>query len=181
MKTFWTATLVLTSMGWAIAQEVPPVPKPQESEEPTLEATMKFIQDKLPGRVNYMVYVHDNLAGTDASIKRSFALGDVSADASRCYIGFHERFDNGKNISEHDGELFLRQVREVVLTQMDQMTAGRRQGWPPGTKHQGRSSHLPGNSQDRASHFYDDSLADRMFKALQHAMELCGGGHQEPF
>jgi hypothetical protein len=29
--------------------------------------------------------------------------------------------------------------------------------------------------------FYEDTLADRVSKALQHAVNLCGGGNQEPF
>jgi hypothetical protein len=29
--------------------------------------------------------------------------------------------------------------------------------------------------------FYDDALADRVSKALQHAVDLCGGGSLDPF
>jgi hypothetical protein len=29
--------------------------------------------------------------------------------------------------------------------------------------------------------FYDETLSDRVSKALQHAVDLCGGGRQDPF
>jgi hypothetical protein len=29
--------------------------------------------------------------------------------------------------------------------------------------------------------FYDETLCHRVAKALQHAVELCGGGSKEPF
>ena len=44
------------------------------------------------------------------------------ADAEGCRIIFHSRFDNGKNdVVEKDTTLFLREVREVTLGQMDQV------------------------------------------------------------
>ena len=32
-----------------------------------------------------------------------------------------------------------------------------------------------------AFEFYDEALSDRVSKALQHAVDLCGGGKREPF
>jgi hypothetical protein len=49
----WGFQLVgLLLVATALAQDVPPPPKPQD-EGPSLEVTMKFLQDKLPGKVNY--------------------------------------------------------------------------------------------------------------------------------
>src|SRR5580700_11220871 len=57
------------AVSWALAQQkksVLPPPKPAD-EGPSLEVTMKFIQDKLNdvGAVNYATYTHDNAAGND--------------------------------------------------------------------------------------------------------------------
>lgn len=51
----WITTLALASMGWAIAQDVP-LPPPMQAVAASLEDTMKFIQDKPPGTVNYFIY-----------------------------------------------------------------------------------------------------------------------------
>jgi hypothetical protein len=80
-----------------------PAITPLRGDAASLTDTMKFIQDKLPGKVNYMVYGHDNITGTDGRILRSLVVTNVSADAGRCYIGFRSTFDNGKAITEKDG------------------------------------------------------------------------------
>ena len=63
LRTICFATLMASG---AVAQQkksVPPPPKPQDA-GPSLEVTMKFIQDKMNdvGPVNYVEYNHDNVA-----------------------------------------------------------------------------------------------------------------------
>lgn len=86
----WITTLVLASMGWAIAQEAPPSAL-LSAEAASLEYTMKFIQDKLPSKVDYIIYRHDNATGADQSAKYSFEVRHVSADAAGCRIDLHWR------------------------------------------------------------------------------------------
>jgi hypothetical protein len=189
MKALWITTLALASIGRVVAQDVPP-PPPMRGDAASLKDTLKFIQDKLPGKVNYIVYPHDNVAGTDPPpAKRSFELSNVSADASRCYIGFHSRFDNGKNtnnIVDKDSEIFLKQVREIVLMQMDQevQQATAKAGHPELSFKVDPPVFLVVVKSEHHSmmfNFYDGTLSDRVSKALQHAVELCGGGNPEPF
>ena len=149
---------------------------------------MKFIQDKLPGKVNYVVYGHDNIAGTDSTLKRSFDLSNVTADASRCSIGFHYQFDNGKNtgIVDKDEEVFLKQAREIVLMQMDQAVqlADAKAGHPERSTKVDPPVFLVVVKNEHHSamfNFYDANLSNRVSQALQHAVDLCGGGNQEPF
>jgi hypothetical protein len=54
---------VLTVSG-ALAQQKKAVPPPKPADGPSLEVTMKFIQDKMNdvGPVNYVEYNHDNVA-----------------------------------------------------------------------------------------------------------------------
>jgi hypothetical protein len=188
MKTFWAMTLTLASIQCAIAQEVPP-PPPMRGDQASLKDTMKFVQDKLPGKVNYIVYGHDNIAGTDSVLKRSFVLSNVSADADACHISFHYQFDSGKNtgIVNKDEDIFLKQVRQVALKQMDQVIqqADAKSGHPERTVKVDPPIFLVVVSKiDNHSmmfNFYEDTIADRVSKALLHAVELCGGGNQEPF
>jgi hypothetical protein len=188
MRASWIATLAMASMGLTIAQEVPPL-SPLRGDAASLKDTMKFIQDKLPGRVNYIVYGHDNVAGSDSTpVRRSFAIDNVAADASRCYISFHSRFDNGKNsVVDRDGDLVLKQVREIALMQMDQVVqqADAKAGHPELSVKIDPPIFLVVVRSDPDHrlmlNFYDETLSDRVSKALQHAVELCGGGHQDPF
>jgi len=189
MNVFWIMTLGLASIGCALAQDVPPLP-PLRGDAASLKDTMKFIQDKLPGRVNYVVYGHDNVAGADAIIKRSFELTNVSTDADRCHIGYHWRFDNGKhtnNIIDRDDELFLKNVRDVAVMQMDQEInqANAKLGHPEQNAKVDPPIFLVvvvrTNGHSMRFNFYDETLADRVSKALEHAVQLCGGGNQEPF
>jgi len=180
MKAFWISTLALASIVCVIAQDVPP-PPPMRGDAASLKDTMKFIQDKLPGKVNYIVYGHDNVTGVDGTGKRSFEVNNVSADAGLCSIRFHSRFDNGKNannVADRDDEIFLKQVREITLMTMDQVVqrADAKAGHPE------RSNKVDwGEHRAMMFNFYDETMSDRVSKALQHAVDLCGGGSQEPF
>jgi hypothetical protein len=187
MKTPTITVIALALMGCAIAQDVPPLP-PLRGDAASLKDTMKFIQNKLPGRVNYAVYGHDNLTGADAPInKRTMDLSNVSAGADSCSISFHFRFDNGRGfIEDRYQDVSLGLVHEVTVTQMDQFIG----------QENAKASHpevsvkvdpavflvrLKSPRDGFMFNFYDEELADRVAKALQHAMMLCGGGTQEPF
>jgi len=190
MKAFWITVLALGSLGSAAAQDVPPLP-PLRGDAASLKDTMKFLQDKLPGKVNFIIYPHNNVAGTDLpSIKRSIEVSNMSADTDRCRIGYHVRIDNGKNtnnIVEKDNEIFLKQVREITLIPLDQLL----QRTDAEAGHPERSAKVDPpifvvvvKNDANASllfRFYEDTLADRVSKAMQHAVELCGGGNSEPF
>jgi hypothetical protein len=175
--------------AWATAQDVPP-PPPLRGDVASLKDTMKFIQDKLPGKVNFIVYSHDNVAGTDLpNIKRGFELSNVSGNPERCHISFHWRIDygNSANVTLKDDEIFLKQVREVTLIPMDQFVQ----------RNKAKAGHpeisirvdppvfliiVTTEAKPQIGfYFYDEALSDRLSKALQHAVELCGGGNSEPF
>ena len=118
--TFWITTLALASMSLAIAQDVPP-PPPMRGEAASLKDTMRFLQDKLPGKVNYMMYRHDNITGADISGKFAFELWKVSADADRCRIDAHWRFIvNWETKRDEDALVDLKQVQEIVVISLDQ-------------------------------------------------------------
>ena len=196
MKTFSWIVLALASPGWAKAQDAP-APPPMRGEFAGLEDTMRFIQDKLPGTVNYIVYVHDNVAGTDAvPSKRSVELSNVSADAGHCWISFHQHLAPGndtvtfRHLSdvERDVGIYLKQVREIVLMQVDQslQRSNATRGHPELSVKVDPAVAMvivrSGPNQTTVNfQFYDETLSDRVSRALQHAVELCGGGNKDPF
>lgn len=186
MKAFRITTLVLASMGSAIAQEVPP-PPPMRGDAASLPDTMKFIQDKFPGKVNFMVYVHDNLTGKDGTHKETSEKSNLLADADNCRMGYHTlRIVDGVTTVDQDVSILLKQVQEIVLMSNDQMKqrAAAKSNRPELSYKVDPpifSLIVTGSKLYVAFDFYDDNLADRASKALQHAVALCGGGNQEPF
>ena len=97
------------------------------------------------------------------------------------------RYSNADKVFDSDGELFLKQVREVVPTQLETvLQRNAAKGGHPEVSFKVDPAifvvMLKGESKNnKMFRFYDDTLADRVSKALQHAVELCGGGNQEPF
>jgi hypothetical protein len=183
---FWITSLLLAS-AVAKAQDIPPL-APLRGDAASLADTMKFIEEKLPGTVNYMVYGHDNITGTDTSPRKvSIALTQVSADAGRCSISFHGRADSGVNSVEHDHEILLKQVQEISLSQketLDQRAAAKA-GHPEHTVKIDPPIAVMivkwAPNLSRQFSFYDEALAERVSRALQHAVSLCGGGKPETF
>jgi len=185
MKAFWIAPfLLLTSVK---AQEIPPL-APLRGDAANLVDTMTFIQEKLPGTVNYMLYIHNNIVGTDYPPKKgSFALTQVSTDAGRCSISFHFRSEIENNHMEKDGEILLKQVKEISLMQKEtlQNQSNAKAGHPEfNAKIDPAVTILLVKSAPNftaAFNFYDESLAERVSLALKHAVSLCGGGKPETF
>ena len=143
---------------------------------------MKFIQDKLPSKVTYVIYRHDNATGADLSAKYAFEVRHVSADAERCRIDAHWRLMiNGDIKRDKNAWVSLKQVQQIVVMSNDQayQQAAARAGhpeWsfkldPPVFKVIARQK----GGEDNFL-FYDETLANSVSKALQHAVDLCGGG-----
>jgi len=77
------------------AQDVPPPPKPVEG--PSLEATMKFIQDKLneQGKVNYVTTLRNNQTNTVMQThSMSVKLTVNNADPASCTLSFTKELNN---------------------------------------------------------------------------------------
>jgi len=186
MKRVQITILALVSVGCAFAQGIPPL-APLRGDAATLKDTMKFIQDKLPGVVNYVVYAHNNVTGVDSSKKRIFEIVDVIADPETCSIRYHTNYDNGDKAIRKDMETFLKPVQTVALQQMDQVIqqSNAKAGHPEVGVRVEPAIFVVALSWEPKHwmmfNFYDDTLADRVTKALQHAVDLCGGGNKDPF
>jgi hypothetical protein len=181
------------AVSWALAQQkksVPPPPKPAD-EGPSLEVTMKFIQDKLNdvGAVNYATYTHDNAVGNDWTNQFRVEATKVVADANSCRISYHWKASlDGKAGQDSDGWFLLKSVADVAVMPMEQdlkaqATAQGHPTWnsriePPVFVLKVHRADKGGNVFD----FFDEQMANRVAKAMVHAVELCGGGSKpEPF
>ncbi len=188
-----TICVVVLSMSAASSQEKKDAPPPPKSEDPgpSLEATMKFIQDKLNdvGPVNFANYTHDNAVGNDWTTQFKLEVTKVVADPSACRVSYHWKTElNGKAQQDLDISFFLKEVAEVVAMPMEEKyketnTVLGHPSWS--TKSDPPVFALKVHRTDKKYSFfpfYDEQLPNRVAKALVHAVELCGGGSPpEPF
>jgi hypothetical protein len=175
----------------ALAQTaIPPPPKPADS-GPSLEATMQFIQEKLSllEEVKYTLYGHTNEPVTNQVIPFVVEITNVTIDPESCNIGYHWKVSvYDATAKERDMQIPLRDVQMTALSTLEQYSKNSygRDGNnilvdrtdPPVFVLQVLRKDGPANDFD----FIDKDLANRVAKALMHAMVLCGGGSKpEPF
>jgi len=184
---------VLASATALAQQSVAPPPRPPADKPagPTIEVTMKFIEDKINeiGTVTIAGYVHDSANDTDGVQKISATFSNAVADAGACTLGYHRLvISNGQTAYNENVFANLRDVQSIaVLTDA--------QDWQMYLARTGDATKtvrdvpeiyvlnikLP-KGVDHPIRFYEQDMADRVAKALVHAVELCGGGSKpEPF
>ena len=174
----------------AIAQQsVPPPPQPA-ADGPSLAATMQFIQAKLQerGRLNFAVYTHDNVDGKDYIDQYSSEATNFVADPAACSISYHRNVKrNGAVLTDDNVSYSLHDVQDLTVMPAEQdfkkeYAAAGHPTWdarvdPPLFLVIARKA----GSQGNGFYFPSEELANRVAKALVHAVELCGGGSKEPF
>ena len=182
-------TLALFALTCA-AQDVPPPPKPAD-DGPSLEVTMKFIEDKATdeSKLSYTAFVSDaTQSGVEWNNQFKAEITHFVADARTCRISFHWRAEmNGKVSDDSDYNLNLKDVRDIIVLPQEQNQH----------KIDTRNGHPTWNSRiepnlftlvarrpkglENAFLFSGEEMAGRVAKALVHAVELCGGGNKDPF
>jgi hypothetical protein len=165
-------------------QTVAPPPKPADS-GPSLEKTMQFIQENAAeGKLSYTAFVNDaSQQGVEWSNKFTVEMSNLAADAGACRITYHWRAEeNGKVADDADYSLTLKDVKEVLVLPQAQNQ----------NQVDSRNGHIDWNSRIAPNLFTliarrpkgvvnvflfsDEEMANRVAKAITHAVELCGGG-----
>jgi hypothetical protein len=180
---------VLINISAIAQQPVPPPPKPA-ADGPSLAATMQFIQDKLleRGRLNFAVYSHDNADGKNYIDQYSSEASNIVADPAACSISYHRNVKrNGAVLTDDNVSYSLHDVQDLTVMpaeqdfKMEYAAAGHptldARIDPPMFLVIARKAGSPGNG----FYFLSEEMANRIAKALVHAVELCGGGNKEPF
>ncbi len=194
-----TMCLVVLAVGAVQAQQKKsaPLPKPADN-GPSLEVTMKFIEGKpnSNGSVTCTAPVTDTATGLESqSVKQNCSTdtASVAADPEACHINFHRKYFyyNGGVRRERDYSLDLRHIEDVSVMPVAQFWNRDRfvvQGIsccavsPDVFALWARSSGARFAREGSEFFFYSEELANRVAKAVSHAVELCGGGsEQEPF
>lgn len=180
-KTFCITPVVLLAFAAAgMAQTaVPPPPKPADS-GPSLAVTLQFIQEKVNsiGAVNWNAFA----ATSEAPHRTSVEVTIPSIDPSSCTMSY--RYQEPPTSAGYTETLAFADVEDVTVGPWEQYidrvnaAANVASTQPP-------TLYLAFNRPNKKGHmglfFQDASLADRVAKAITHAVELCGGGNKEPF
>jgi hypothetical protein len=176
----------------AIPQSAPVAPPPKPADDnPTLEATMHTIEIMLNevGPISYSASWQNHADNTSGSNQFKVAATDVEADAAGCKIAYHWlSVRDGQPARDSDYWFSLAAVREVVVRSGDEHLkkvnedAGQQQvvahvdppHWVVVLRRGGRSENV--------FVFKDEVMANRVARALLHAVDMCGGGKKdEPF
>ena len=210
MKTYglilFATILTLTLGPAAIPQQGVPPASNQANASPSLAVTMQFIQDKLNGMgiLRYTSYHSDPGyppgPANAWSYTRSAQMSSVVGSPSTCIISYHEREDSRlvpnetipdatPTVAEADYSIPLKDVQDLKVETMEQYITGDMAALYPGytaiaTATQPKTLMLivqRSNGSPNHVAFQDAALADRVAKALVHAVALCGGGNKDPF
>jgi hypothetical protein len=157
----------------------------KEQKDPNLTVTLKFITDKLnqQGIVNVAGYMHDNATGKDRILRQSFEQTNVRFDRHKgCKLLYHKKVTTDGNATA-DGEMWLL-LRDVGTVDV----IPKEQGWKLGDSKAGNTTWsyradpsvfvMRLNVSDGQSYefeFYDQEMANRVAKAMIHAIDMCGG------
>ena len=189
---------------------VPPPPKPAD-EGPSLEATMKFIQEKMNDHGPVFTLISRNNVNP-RSEKYYSLLSDVVADVSTCALHVKQKV-TWPDVPAENVVISTSPFKDVdsiaveSAQDMDNRHAAEN-GHPEvsvsytpaeyllslnGTKKDAFSFHdvtasdkeaprsIDYTGQQNTFYFRDDETANRIAKAMQRAVELCGGGSKDPF
>jgi hypothetical protein len=196
MKAMFALAGSLVCAQACLAQNVPPPPKPDTG--PSLEVTMKFIVDKLNdiGEVSSTAPFQKSDDGSTGNGALSFEVSKVIAYPSQCRVSYHRNsnfipgsfaFHDPPGLNTDDGFGF-REVEDIVVLPLEKYL---NESWArSGNNSAVILSTSPAifalvvrrpHGAENMFAFYDATLADRVAKAMTHAVELCGGGNREPF
>jgi len=192
MRNLLTACLLFgIALTLSAQQSVAPPPQPA-ADGPSLAVTMQFIQDKMneQGKINYTLYTHDNASGEDWPVYQiSIHATNVIADPATCRITWHKQTTNGGKVGiDRDFSLDLHTVLtfEVRTSTYEAKMEDTANGHSNLDKRQDPpyfavTAKLKDNTETPLF-FSSENTANRVAKAMVHAVELCGGGgNSEPF
>jgi hypothetical protein len=182
------SVLVLTAFSAAIAQQPVEPPPKSAAGGSTLAATMQYIQKELNavGKLSFVIHIFDQEEGNSTS-KIIGEVSKVVADPASCTIHYHWwRSMHGDVVNDEDVSFCLRDVlglsmltndeHEKLIFEMEKTSPDERQ-----TLHMQFDPQVYlvimriAGDYEEGFIFADKKQAERVAKAMSHAVELCGG------
>jgi hypothetical protein len=167
---------------------VPPPPRPADS-SPSLAATLQYIQERVSqqGKINRAIYVHDNSTGNELTVQYADEITNIAPHPENCILNYHFREWNNSTISvDVDAGIPFHDAEDVVILPIEQVCkeVDSKAGYTTGSYRSDppvfvlRVRRKVGYNE---FFFIDEEMANRVAKAMVHAIELCGGGNKDPF
>ena len=183
---FWIAAIVACGIiTIPVSGQRHPEPAPNAADSgPSLAETMQIIQAKLneQGKMNWTTHYHDSADNTNWIYQFTFEINKVVADAAACTLAYHYTIvRDGVQISDSDATFNLHDVQDVTLITGDERqnkndVAAGHPTW--NAKVDPPVFDLIVKAKENAEFyffFFDGDVANRVTKAMGHAVELCGG------
>ncbi|MGA2832670.1 MAG: hypothetical protein ABSE55_06320 [Terracidiphilus sp.] len=158
---------------------------------PTLAETMQFIQDKLNdiGKIAFVEFIQDTNNGSTSTETITDEISNVVADQSQCRISYHGKgSQNGNIYKDTNSDFSLRDVQEIVVKREEQYeTEFDAKTGKPNLISTSTSPSITAlilrrpHGEENSFFFTEADLSDRVARAMQHAVELCGGGSKDKF
>ena len=211
-------TLALAATITLAQQSVPPPPQPAADKPagPSLEVTLKFIQDKVnqQGSIVYVESWNNAVSGSSSPAKESSvesrvvavdpvgglslqqtykSLDSTQSGTRSATATWQMQFKDVEKLDVLNSIDFKHRKSPQIVFQIDppyfevliHLVAGKTVPYHTArveSSNKGKASESDDNIGEFVLHFRDEETADRVAKALVHAVELCGGGSKpEPF
>ncbi len=163
---------------------------PQQTVSPPPQPTDSGPNDL--GKVSFVSSFYGTTPGNNFNhtLTATWEVNNVNADPKECRIAYHSRITGEAVPAFYDGQdyrLSLRGVQDIAVKPYEQFTNELMANAgivvtsisPSITALAVRSPDTGINNNPFL--FTDPQLADRLAKALSHAVELCGDGNKDPF
>jgi hypothetical protein len=174
----------------AQAQSVPPTKPDVPSSAISLEATLHFLEDQLSanGTTHFVALSQHTAIGTTQNYTYTNAITNFHANPSTCSIDYHRKSTRDGQVEVDDDYGFnLKNVKNIVVQPLDQyMTETNARYRHPEDKVTSTTPAITAiivyrnDSYEKSFYIADPILADRLAKALSHAVDLCGGQINKP-
>lgn len=145
------------------------------------------------GTVSVVVNYQDTSNGQLSYHKGVETLSRVVADPTTCTLAFHVEVYSaplgysGPASSARDLTIYFGLMQKVIVEPYEKSASEQEAGIghpeivAVSTSPQVTLVEMFSSKPETGFIFYDADLADRVAKAINHAVELCGGGSKEPF
>ena len=179
-------------------QAVPPPPKPADA-GPSLADTMKFIEKTLNNQepVRFTAHVNYSPSGFAPSFMQTVTLADVHAEAQTCEVRFSMKIarisldPNNSFGDKEQFEPFTLRLKEASNLKLEPFSVYNAYGMTVnGVAQVGQTTTdipisvltvQPVQKGGSVIYIADEEMADRIAKAMVHAIELCAGASKDPF
>jgi YD repeat-containing protein len=171
-------------------QQAPAAPR-SGGDGPSLEITMKFIQDSLNsvGPVSFVEFTHDGMSGNDMTYRHMEEYSKVNADTAACIVNLHYREVLGNTVrQDKHAWIALKAVHDITVLPegqyMNELDSAK--GHPSWNSRVDPPVFVlkitgPRSNEYNALVFLNEDSANRVAKSMRRAVELCGGGNMGRF